>query len=62
MKKLPKTLFVTLESPGTDDEYLNAQAEKGDLVEMHQTKEIGEYVLKRRVEVKGVAEELREVG
>jgi hypothetical protein len=62
MKKLPKTIFVTLEDAGTDDEYLNAQTDKSSLVEMHQTKQIGEYVLKRRVEVKGVAQELREVG
>ncbi len=55
MKTLPKTLFVSLEQPDTDDEYLDAKADQSDLVEMGQTKEIGEYVLKRRVKVKGVA-------
>lgn len=58
MNTLPKTLFVVLEGPGTDDAYLNAQADKNDLVEMGQTKDIGEYVLRRRVKIIGVAEEL----
>lgn len=62
MKTLPKTIFVTLEEAGTEDEYLNVETDKNDLVEMNQTKEIGEYVLSRRVEVKGVAEEVCEIG
>lgn len=60
--KLPQTVFITLEEAGTDDEYFNCQADKNVLVEMNETKEIGEYVLKRRVEIKGIAEELREIG
>lgn len=62
MKTLPKKLFVTLENPGTQDEYLSAQVDKKGMVEMGQIKEIGEYVLKRRVEVEGVIQELREIG
>lgn len=58
MKKLPTILFVTIEEPGTDDAYLNAQADKNDLVEMHQTKTVGEYTLQRKVKIKGVAEEV----
>lgn len=62
MTKLPKTLFVTLEDAGTDDAYLNAQSDRNDLLGMNERKEVGEYTLKRRVEMRGVAEEICEVG
>lgn len=62
MKKLPPKIYVSLENPGRDDEYLNAQADPNKLVEMGETNTVGEYVLKQRTEVRGEAVTLREIG
>lgn len=63
MEKLPKTVFISLENPGTEDEYLSTNENKNELtIEIGETKLVGEYVLKRQVEVKGTIEELREIG
>jgi hypothetical protein len=62
IKKLPKTLFVTIENSDKENQYFNAATDRDSLVEMNIVTEIGEYELKRRVEVKGSVEELRQIG
>jgi hypothetical protein len=50
--KLPKKLFITRENPGTDDEYLGVNQELSEIiVETGKRQLVGEYELKRQVEV-----------
>lgn len=62
MKTLPKTIYVSLENPGTDDEYLNTQKKQEDHAEAGKVSRVGEYRLVKQVELTSQCTILREVG
>lgn len=51
MKKFPKTIYVTRENEGTDDEYLNIQIDGVDDTRFDETTTVAVYELKEVGEV-----------
>jgi hypothetical protein len=61
--KLPKTLFVSRENPGTDDEFFSVNEVLEDIVvETGKRQLVGEYVLQRKVELVTETRIVAEVG
>lgn len=51
-RKLPRTIFVAWENPGTDEEFLQVQETAGELItDANETIEAGEYALVRNITV-----------
>jgi hypothetical protein len=60
MKQLPTKVFLTIEEPGTEIEFLHAVPKIGDIaVEIGERKIVGEYSLTRVREFQGVLEEVK---
>lgn len=53
-KAFPKELFVKFEDPGTDDEWLNASKDAGQLAEIGRIVQAGRYKLVAVVDINAV--------
>lgn len=62
MKTLPKTIYVSLENPGTDDEFFAVHKNQEDHAEPGKVTRVGEYKLVKQVELTSQCSVLREVG
>lgn len=51
MKKFPKTVYVTRENAGTDDEYLGINGDDGDIPEVDSTTPVAIYELVETAEI-----------
>lgn len=51
MKKFPKTVYVTRENPGTEDEYLAINGDEGDVPEVDSNTPVAIYELAETAEI-----------
>jgi len=57
MKKLPSQIYVSLEKPGSEDEYLHAAMYSSELAEQAEWKMVGRYVLAETLQISLVVDE-----